>query len=134
MLTEKGNIESDNIPKVVLESVSELRSMIIDIKNEIYHLKTSPVSTKKQRFLANKEMNELEERISELKDEIYYKSTLLHGKSYDKAGNEIIHKDNLIEILEEVNALEVQLEYLIRKRNEISHDLPYSPIQKIKFL
>ena len=133
MLTEKGNIESDNIPKVVLESVSELRSMIIDIKNEIYHLKTSPVSTKKQRFLANKEMNELEERISELKDEIYYKSILLHGKSYDKAGNEIIHQDNLSEILEEVDALEVQLEYLIRKRNEISHDSTYSSIQKLNF-
>jgi len=133
MLTEKGNIESDNIPKVVLESVSELRSMIIDIKNEIYHLKTSQVLTKKQKSLANREMNELEDRISDLKDEIDYKSTLLNKKSYDKEGNEIIHQHNFDEILGEIHILEIQLENLIEKRNEISHDLQYLSRQKFLF-
>jgi len=41
MLTDRKEINPDNISEVFLESISELRSMIGDIKGEIYSLKVS---------------------------------------------------------------------------------------------
>ena len=67
----------------------------------------------------------------ELKTPEYLFEMSINKKSYNKEENEIIHQDNLSEILEEVNNLEFQLEYLIKKRNRISHDSQYSAIQTI---
>jgi len=125
MLTEKGDIEPGNISKVVIESVSELRSMIIDVKSEIYHLKTSPVFAKSQRIFSHEEINDLEDRISEIQDEISYRAKALNQKSFDEHGNEIIDQGRLNKILEEIKELEIRMEYLIKRRNEYHHDSLY---------
>lgn len=120
-LTEKGDIEPGNISKIFLESVSELRSMIIDVKSELYHLKTSPVFAKSQRIFTNEEINDFDDRICEIQEEISYRAKALNQKSFDLNGNEIIDQDRLNKILEEIKDLEIKMEYLTKKRNEFYH-------------
>ena len=121
ILTEKGDIEPGNISKIFLESVSELRSMIIDVKSELYHLKTSPVFAKSQRIFTIEEINDLDDRICEIQEEISYRAKALNQKSFDLNGNEIIDQDRLNKILEEIKDLEIKMEYLTKKRNEFYH-------------
>ena len=129
MLSEEGNIESDNIPKVVLESVSELRSMIIDVKNEIYHLKSPQISTKKRVFVINTEINELDELISELRDEISSRSMLYDKVTYDKEGHETINQKDL-KLIDEIQNLKSRLDRLIERRKNLIYTLNHPTRQK----
>ena len=122
MLTEKGNIEPDSISKIVLESVSELRSMIIDIKSELHHKKEHEQNLiiKSRDKSLNNQLNTVIHKIEAKKEHINDLTTFLSEIQYDLDGNKVIKQDKEKEAIKyEIDILEKELQDLIVKKDQI---------------
>lgn len=105
MLTEIKEIDPDSISEIFLESISELRSMMSDIKGEIYSLKVSSIDPKQvNRKNILYTIQKIDDMIDEYDEELIKNNKLLGesgpGLETDKIIDRTYHLEKKIEILE----------------------------------
>lgn len=111
MLTDRKEIDPDNISEVFLESISELRSMMSDIKGEIYSFKvSSSYPNPDKRINMKKEIFNVGNAIEELSHAIYLNYESLTETDDSDEEEKILYKIAGLE--EQLHNLEIEKHYL----------------------
>ena len=116
MLDSGDDIKPDDFSKVVLESVSELRSIVLDLRSEFHNLKSFD---NEQEFIAMKH----KKMLHELDYEIFNTETKINNANLiiEKCSNtdDVEQMTQMEQALNEVNHQEMLLSNLMHKKHAI---------------
>ena len=116
MLTNIEDIKSDNVSKIVIESVSELSSIVMDLRADIHTLKSSKGKTEINATQDQNMIYKLDLEIFDIQGRINKLDTIISKKIDPNNLTKIIKKNDALIEIKNLNNL---LSNLMRKRDEL---------------